>query len=129
MKIKIYVRRHVQHNLARALKQGIQAHSTSYYILSFFVKQFGFLEFLEFLMNLHTTLPLLLQKFLFLYHLIHFRNAYIMTWSLSETGLPGIAHTTGSDHHFSTYWLSGFGLISDWMVGALYLLWRLSQCI
>ena len=47
--------------------------------------------------------------------------------SLSETALPGIAHTAGSDHRFSIYWLSGVGLISDWMVGALYLLWRLSQ--
>ena len=37
--------------------------------------------------------------------------------SLSETGLPGIAHTAGSDRHFSIYWLSGFGLISDGMVG------------
>ena len=49
-------------------------------------------------------------------------------WSLSETGLPGIAHTTGSDRRFSTYWLSGFGLISDGVVGALYLPWRLGQC-
>ena len=42
--------------------------------------------------------------------------------SVLETGLPDIAHTAGSDHRFSTYWLSGFGLISDGMVGALYLL-------
>ena len=35
------------------------------------------------------------------------------------------APTAGSDRRFSTYWLSGFGLISDWMVGALYLLWEI----
>ena len=47
--------------------------------------------------------------------------------SVLETGLPGIAHTAGSDRRFSTYWLSGFGLISDWMVGALYLLWEIGS--
>ena len=39
------------------------------------------------------------------------------SWSLSETGLPGIAHTAGSDRRFSTHWLSGFGLISDGWLG------------
>ena len=34
-----------------------------------------------------------------------------------KTGLPGIAHTAGGDHRFSTYWLSGFGLISDGWLG------------
>ena len=38
------------------------------------------------------------------------------------------AHTAGSDRRFSTNWLSGFGLISDGMVGALYFPWRLGQC-
>ena len=38
---------------------------------------------------------------------------------VSETGLPGIAHTAGSDRRFSTYWLSGFGLISDGWLGSI----------
>ena len=53
------------------------------------------------------------------------------TWSPSETGLPGIAvppiATVASrpDVRFKT---KDFGLISDGVNGALYLLWRLGQC-
>ena len=36
--------------------------------------------------------------------------------------LPGSVN-----HRFSTNWLSGFGLISDGMVGALYLLWEIES--
>ena len=39
--------------------------------------------------------------------------------SVLETGLPGIAHTAGSDHRFSTYWLSEFWLISDGWLGSI----------
>ena len=39
--------------------------------------------------------------------------------SVLETGLPGIAHTAGSDRRFSTNWLSEFGLISDGWLGSL----------
>ena len=48
--------------------------------------------------------------------------AWLAIMSLSETGLPVIAHTAGSDRRFLTYWLSGFGLISGGMIGLYYLL-------
>ena len=38
--------------------------------------------------------------------------------SVLETGLPGIAQTAGSDHHFLDL-LSGFGLISDGWLGSI----------
>ena len=50
------------------------------------------------------------------------------SWSPSESGLPGITDTPGNDRRFSTYWLSGFELISDGMVGLYISFGRLSQC-
>ena len=46
--------------------------------------------------------------------------------SVLETGLPGIAQTAGSDHHFSICCPNSDLFLTDgW---ALYLLWRLGQC-